>query len=65
MHDIDPCYENGEFHTLVYSGSNFKAAIKYQFDLDNSLINNEFYVCVTKLPEEEVEKGFDKTYHHK
>lgn len=47
-HGIDPCGENGEFHTLVYAGPIFKEEIKYQLDLDNPLIHNEFYACVAK-----------------
>jgi uncharacterized protein (TIGR00290 family) len=28
--DVDPCGENGEFHTLVYEGPIFKTPIKFQ-----------------------------------
>lgn len=45
---IDPCGENGEFHTFVYSGPIFRIEIKYQIDFENPFIYNEFYGCVAK-----------------
>lgn len=45
---IDPCGENGEFHTFVYAGPTFKNEVKFQFDFDNPVIYNEFYSCVAK-----------------
>jgi len=48
VHSIDPCGENGEFHTFVYAGPIFTEEIKYQFDWNTPLIHNEFYACVAK-----------------
>ena len=30
-HDIDPCGENGEFHTFVFGGPNFREAVAFSF----------------------------------
>ena len=45
---LDPCGEEGEFHTFVYSGPMFKNEIKYQLDFESLLIHDEFYACVAK-----------------
>lgn len=56
--DVDPCGENGEFHTFVFDGPIFKEPIKYQLgetvyreykapdDCDDSCMKSDF---VTKM----------------
>ncbi len=48
LNNIDPCGENGEFHTFVYSGPLFKKKIKYKLDINNPVIYNEFYTYVIR-----------------
>jgi len=41
---IDPCGENGEFHTFVYAGPIFNETIRYKKG-EIVLRNNRFYFC--------------------
>ena len=41
--DIDPCGENGEFHTFVYDGPIFKQEIGY--NRGESVLRDSFYFC--------------------
>lgn len=43
-HGVDPCGENGEFHTFVYDGPIFKEKIPFKIG-DVILRNNRFYFC--------------------
>jgi len=43
---IDPCGENGEFHTFVYAGPIFSKEIKFYLDLEHPIIYKNFYACV-------------------
>lgn len=40
---VDPCGENGEFHTFVFDGPNFKAAVK--FSVGERVRRETFYFC--------------------
>jgi uncharacterized protein (TIGR00290 family) len=45
---VDPCGENGEFHTFVYDGPNFTEPIK--FSVGETALSNGFWFC-DLLPE--------------
>lgn len=45
---IDPCGENGEFHTFVYNGPCFQQEIAYWVDINRPIIHNEFYACIAR-----------------
>lgn len=40
---IDPCGENGEFHTFVFDGPNFKEAVR--FSVGDKVLRDSFYFC--------------------
>jgi uncharacterized protein (TIGR00290 family) len=46
--DVDPCGENGEFHTFVFAGPNFKEAVN--FSLGEKVARDSFWFC-DLLPE--------------
>jgi len=41
--DVDPCGENGEFHTFVFSAPNFKHEI--EFEIGEKVLRDGFYFC--------------------
>jgi uncharacterized protein (TIGR00290 family) len=41
---VDPCGENGEFHSFVYDGPNFKKEVRYEKG-EIVLRENRFYYC--------------------
>jgi uncharacterized protein (TIGR00290 family) len=41
---VDPCGENGEFHTFVYDGPIFRKAVNYKLG-EITLRENRFYFC--------------------
>jgi diphthamide synthase (EF-2-diphthine--ammonia ligase) len=41
---IDPCGENGEFHTFVYDGPGFKKKVKFKKG-EVVLRDNRFWFC--------------------
>lgn len=45
---IDPCGENGEFHTFVFDGPNFKEAVR--FSIGERVLRDSFWFC-DLLPE--------------
>jgi diphthamide synthase (EF-2-diphthine--ammonia ligase) len=45
---IDPCGENGEFHTFVFDGPNFKEAVR--FSIGERVLRDSFRFC-DLLPE--------------
>ncbi len=45
---VDPCGENGEFHTFVFAGPNFKEAVK--FSIGDRVARESFWFC-DLLPE--------------
>ncbi len=47
--NVDPCGENGEFHSFVFDGPIFKERIAYT--LGESVLRNSFYFCEL-LPKE-------------
>lgn len=40
---VDPCGENGEFHSFVFDGPNFKRPIK--FSIGEVVLRDSFYFC--------------------
>lgn len=40
---VDPCGENGEFHSFVFAGPNFKEAVK--FALGERVARGDFWFC--------------------
>jgi uncharacterized protein (TIGR00290 family) len=40
---VDPCGENGEFHTFVFAGPNFKEAVR--FSVGEKVAREAFYFC--------------------
>ena len=46
--NVDPCGENGEFHTFVYDGPNFKEPVK--FSIGETVQRDSFWFC-DLLPE--------------
>ena len=40
---VDPCGENGEFHTFVFDGPNFKDAVK--FSIGETVQRDSFWFC--------------------
>jgi uncharacterized protein (TIGR00290 family) len=42
--NVDPCGENGEFHTFVYSGPIFREAVPFEIG-DVVMRDNRFYYC--------------------
>ena len=46
--EIDPCGENGEFHTFVFDGPDFSAPVK--FSLGETVLRESFWFC-DLLPE--------------
>lgn len=40
---VDPCGENGEFHTFVFDGPNFKEAVR--FSIGEKVLRDSFYFC--------------------
>ncbi len=45
---VDPCGENGEFHTFVYDGPNFKWEVAFETG-EKVLREDRFYYCDLKL----------------
>jgi hypothetical protein len=51
--DVDPCGENGEFHSFVFSGSVFRQPIKFKvgekvyrpLEVTHPVDSNSAYVC--------------------
>ena len=49
--NVDPCGENGEYHTFVFDGPIFKAPIKFEAGevvrrvYESSEVDNSFYFC--------------------
>lgn len=41
--DVDPCGENGEFHTFVFAAPNFNKEI--EFDVGEKVFRDGFYFC--------------------
>jgi uncharacterized protein (TIGR00290 family) len=41
--DVDPCGENGEFHSFVYDGPIFKNAVK--FSIGDTVLRETFWFC--------------------
>jgi uncharacterized protein (TIGR00290 family) len=41
--NVDPCGENGEFHTFVFDGPTFKAPIRFQFG--EKVCRDSFWFC--------------------
>lgn len=41
--DVDPCGENGEFHSFVYDGPIFKNAVK--FSIGETVLRETFWFC--------------------
>lgn len=41
--DVDPCGENGEFHTFVFAGPNFKREINFR--IGETTLRDGFYYC--------------------
>jgi uncharacterized protein (TIGR00290 family) len=41
--NVDPCGENGEFHTFVFDGPNFKQAVK--FSIGDRVAQDNFWFC--------------------
>ena len=41
--DVDPCGENGEFHSFVFDGPNFKQAVK--FSIGETVTKGSFWFC--------------------
>jgi uncharacterized protein (TIGR00290 family) len=41
--DVDPCGENGEFHSFVFDGPNFKQAVK--FSIGETVAKGNFWFC--------------------
>jgi len=49
---VDPCGENGEYHTFCYAGPVFRKTIPFAFG------KKEFHLMVIKTDEREIEGGF-------
>ena len=49
--NVDPCGENGEFHTFVFAGPIFKKEIG--FSLGESVLRDSFWFC-DLIPEEQI-----------
>jgi len=41
--NVDPCGENGEFHSFVFDGPNFKQPV--QFSLGDRVQREQFWFC--------------------
>ena len=41
--NVDPCGENGEFHTFVFDGPIFKAPVRFQFG--EKVCRDSFWFC--------------------
>jgi diphthamide synthase (EF-2-diphthine--ammonia ligase) len=50
--NVDPCGENGEFHTFCYAGPVFKSPVNYTTG------KTEYKSLNVKTPEQEIEYGF-------
>jgi uncharacterized protein (TIGR00290 family) len=48
---VDPCGENGEFHTFVSSGPGFRAPVEY--DVGEVVIRGERFACCDLVPARE------------
>jgi diphthamide synthase (EF-2-diphthine--ammonia ligase) len=40
---VDPCGENGEFHTFVFDGPNFSAPVR--FEIGDIVCRDSFWFC--------------------
>ena len=43
---VDPCGENGEFHTFVYDGPNFSSPVRYAIDGFEDIVTAPEYGAV-------------------